>query len=217
MQLYIVRHAETHWNVEHRIQGWSDSKLTETGVCQAKALAERLKNLRLNAIYSSDSGRAVTTAQCIALWHGIDVIPVKELRETSWGEWEGMTAEEIAVRYPEEWEKFSNRDIQEHKDTLEIDSVSHVPGGETVAQASERMIRGLDMILSKHSGENDTALLVGHGGSLRFLITKLIGISPMLAKRFHLDNTSISLFQVGPNMHGVVHGINDISHLMANS
>src|ERR1700722_88018 len=84
MQLLIARHAETHWNVEHRIQGWSDSKLTEAGTCQAKALAERLKNKRITAIYSSDSGRAITTAQCVALWHGMDVAPMKELRETSW-------------------------------------------------------------------------------------------------------------------------------------
>ena len=159
----------------------------------------------------------MTTAQCIALWHGLDVVQMKELRETSWGDWEGMTSDEISKRDPEGWVKFMSRQESVEKDSVEVDSISHVPGGETVAQASERMIRGLDTIVSKHKDCEDGVLIVGHGGSLRFLITKVIGISPMLAKRFHLDNTSLSEFHFVPGEHGVVHGLNDVSHLMARS
>jgi broad specificity phosphatase PhoE len=214
MQLLIARHAETVWNVEHRIQGWTDSKLTVTGTQQAKALAERLRYKRLAAIYCSDSGRAMATAECVAIWHGMDVTPLQELRETSWGLWEGMTAEDIAVKYPDAWEKFRARDNVSAAEAVETDSVTHVPGGETVTQASDRLHRGLDIILSKYSDSNDPVLLVGHGGSVRFILTRAIGISPAHARRFHIDNASLSEIHIGKDEPAVIHSLNDISHLV---
>jgi broad specificity phosphatase PhoE len=214
MQLLIARHAETLWNVEHRIQGWTDSKLTATGTLQARSLAERLRKKRLAAIYCSDLGRAITTSECIALWHGKDPIPMQEFRETSWGDWEGMTADEIAVKYPDDWSKFRSRDQTQAQESVETDSVTHVPGGETIAQASERLNRGLDSVLAKHEDATDPVLIVGHGGSLRFLLTRALGIGPSYAKRFHIDNTSLSELHFSPTAVPVIHMLNDVSHLM---
>jgi len=214
MQLLIARHAETMWNVEHRIQGWTDSKLTATGTLQARSLAERLRKKRLAAIYCSSSGRAITTAECIALWQGRDPIPMDDFRETSWGQWEGMTADEIALKYPDDWAKFRTKDNPTEDEEVETDSITYVPGGETIAEASKRINKGLDAVIQKHMDSDDPILIVGHGGSLRFLFTRAIGIGPSYAKRFHIDNTSLSEIHFSPTAVPVIHTLNDVSHLM---
>ena len=224
MQLLIVRHAETVWNVQRRIQGWADSKLTAQGTHQAQALAERLRTYKLHAIYCSDAGRAQITAECIGLWHDhIEIMPLEELRETSWGEWEGMTADEISAKWPDEWQKFLQHGRDAHAEPgsaegkaneADWDTIKAVPGGETMAEVSARISRGLKKVHERHKTDEERVLVVGHGGSLRFLFTDALHLRPMYARRFHLDNTSLSEIWYMRGQSPVLHLLNDISHIV---
>jgi broad specificity phosphatase PhoE len=213
MQLMIARHAETTWNVERRIQGWTDSPLTTHGTQQARALADRLRAGKIDAIYSSDSLRAIRTAECVGLWHDLEVTPIVHLRESSWGDWEGMTADEISERYPELWPKFVKRGQDTSMDDADWESTTLVPGGESAQTASDRIGVALEQIKAKHAGSSDRVLVVGHGGSLRFIFTHALGIRPIYARRFHVDNTALSEIWYTAHHLPVIHLVNDISHL----
>jgi len=215
MQLLIARHAETTWNVERRIQGWTDSALTVHGTQQARALADRLRTTKLTAIYSSDSPRAIMTAECVGLWHELEVVSTPNLRESSWGEWEGLTADEISGRYPELWPKFVARGQDSSEDDADWESTTLVPGGESMKDASDRIALALQEIRARHVASAERILVVGHGGSLRFLITNVLGMRAGSARRFHLDNTSLSEIWFKRDHPPVLHLLNDISHLVA--
>jgi broad specificity phosphatase PhoE len=143
--LLLARHGETDWNRELRIQGHSDVDLNEAGRAQARALAEELAGVDLDAVYSSDLSRARETADIVAATKGLRVRIDPELREREYGSWEGLTREEIEQRFG----------THAHHD------------GETDAQVRERMVRAATRIVAAHPGEN--VLVVSHGGALNAL------------------------------------------------
>ena len=99
--VYLVRHGETAWNRERRFQGHQDVPLSPAGLFQAERLAQRLKSETFDAVYSSDLKRAVQTAEIVARELALPVVTLKGLRERSMGEWEGLTQEEVAARFPD--------------------------------------------------------------------------------------------------------------------
>jgi broad specificity phosphatase PhoE len=102
-RVILWRHGQTSWNVERRFQGTTDVQLTETGVAQARRAARLLASLRPDAIVASDLSRAASTAAELAALTGLDVTHDEALRETYAGVWQGLTHEEIVVRYGEEY------------------------------------------------------------------------------------------------------------------
>src|SRR5262245_65615545 len=100
-ELLLTRHGETDWNREHRVQGHTDVPLNENGREQARALAERLVDVPLAAIYASDLARARETAEIVARRLGLGVVLDPGLREKNFGSWEGLTDVEIAERFPD--------------------------------------------------------------------------------------------------------------------
>src|SRR5918996_6105843 len=108
-EILLIRHGETLWNQQRRMQGQNDSPLTPNGLEQARKLARRLKDVAFTALYSSDLGRAHQTARCIADATGHDVIAERGLRERDFGIFEGLTNAEIKARYPEDYELFAKR------------------------------------------------------------------------------------------------------------
>ena len=109
-EILLIRHGETLWNQQGRMQGQNDSPLTPTGLEQARKLARRLKDVAFTALYSSDLGRAHQTARCIADATGHEIIADRGLRERSFGIFEGLTNAEIQVRHPEDYALFAKRD-----------------------------------------------------------------------------------------------------------
>ena len=105
MRLILVRHGQTEWNAGGRYQGQSNVALSDTGRKQARFLAERFPVRQLDAIYTSDLDRAKETAECVGKRLGLTVCPEKAFRELSFGDWEGLTYQEISSRWPEEAEK----------------------------------------------------------------------------------------------------------------
>ncbi|MGZ9031223.1 MAG: histidine phosphatase family protein [Burkholderiaceae bacterium] len=152
-QLLVIRHGETAWNAEHRIQGHLDIPLSSTGMRQAGRLAERLANEPVHAVYSSELARAWLTAEPVAERLGLQVLPEPRLRERSFGIFEGLTLDEIAAQHPEAFRLWRGRDPAWAMD-----------GGETGQQLIDRVLEALHDIAGRHRDE--TVALVTHGGVL---------------------------------------------------
>jgi broad specificity phosphatase PhoE len=147
--LLLVRHGETDWNADGRLQGHTDRPLSDYGRRQARELAGELEDEELEAIYSSDLTRARETAEIVGERLGLPVALYPDLREKDWGTWEGLTA-------------------------VERDRVEFV--GETTEAHQERILRALRRISQRHSG-GGRVLVVTHGGSMRRVQTAALGIS----------------------------------------
>ncbi len=151
--LLLARHGETDWNRDRRIQGHSDTPLNETGRAQARELARALAEIELVAGYSSDLSRARETAAIALGGRGIEVVALPELRERSFGSWEGLGDDEIPVRFPQEYERWSAG----HGDGA-VDSEPH-------GTLLDRVRRAVDRIARDHPEGN--VLVVSHGGPIR--------------------------------------------------
>ncbi len=180
-QVFIVRHGQTEWNIANIRQGHLDSPLTEAGVAQARALARRLLRERFTALYSSDLGRAVQTAQIIAQATGHEVITDPRLRERHLGIFQGLVGDEIREKYPEEYKL--------HR-SLGPDYV--IPGGESVQQQVARNLAYLNEIAAKHLGE--TILVITHGGVLSGLFRHTFSIPFEAPRRFEFTNAGLNVF-----------------------
>ena len=146
--LLLVRHGETDWNAEGRLQGHTDLPLNERGRRQAQSLAEELAGQEIAAVYSSDLARARQTAAVVAARLGLPVAVEADLREKNWGTWEGLTAaERERVAYE----------------------------GETTAEHRERTLRAVRRIAGRHPGRR--VAVVTHGGSLRRVQAAALGIA----------------------------------------
>jgi probable phosphoglycerate mutase len=180
-RLIIVRHGETEANLAGRWQGHGDSPLTEVGVAQAEAVAQRLGDCGFSTLYSSDLGRAHQTARIIAGQTGHAVVLDRRLRERHLGVFQGLTRAEMADRYPEAYRLYrtSGPDYA-------------IPGGESARQRFERAIAGLEEIALKHAGE--TVVVVTHGGVLNGLMRYALGIPLDSPRQFKIWNGSINVF-----------------------
>jgi broad specificity phosphatase PhoE len=146
--LLLVRHGETDWNAEGRLQGHTDRPLTPFGREQAKKLAERLEGDGIAAVYASDLSRARETAEIVGERLGLTVVIDPDLREMNWGSWEGLTGPE--------------------RDRVEF-------VGETTEEHADRTLRAVRRIAEGHPGER--VLVVTHGGSVRRLQTAVYGMA----------------------------------------
>lgn len=203
-QIYLARHGETEWNAIQRIQGFSNSSLNDLGHRQAKALAERLRRTEIKAIYSSDLSRAMETAAPIASLLNLTIQSMTELRERGYGDWEGMTLGEVAEKFPEEWHKY-------HK-LREIDAP--IPGGEVWEDVYLRVVKAVEAVIARHPDNDDTVLIVGHGGSLRVAVLHALAASLSMITHLKLDNAGLSRLDYRGLTHGSVVFLNDTSHLI---
>lgn len=152
-RIIVIRHGETQWNVDSRIQGHGDSPLTAAGVEQAEALARRLAQEKFEVLISSDLGRAMQTAQRIGALSRHPVIPDARFRERGFGAGEGMGYDEINRRFPGAFSRSG-----------EVDPDYAIPGGESRRQFHERVAAAFESVVREHSGK--TVVVVAHGGVL---------------------------------------------------
>lgn len=198
-RVYIVRHGETEWNAQGRIQGHTDIGLSEKGREQARAVARRLTEVPFDVAYSSDLSRTRETAQIVLGERSIPLHSTPQLREYNKGVFEGLTAQEYSLRYPELYQA-----------SLVNDPDFAPPGGETIRQTTARMAQLVAQLRERHLDE--TVLIVGHGGSLRSLIVSLLAFPLEANWKFVMRNCALSIIYTYPD-NAVLHLYNDTSHL----
>lgn len=206
-KLLLVRHGETEMGRNRFLCGQTDEPLNSQGLHQIERLGERLADVHLDAIYSSDLQRAWSTAQAVATPHHIAVTPWPEIREMDFGRCEGLTFAQVEKRYPEVARLWLAR-----SPTLSY------PGGESLDNF-ERRVNSLSARLRKHRA-TDTIVLVAHLGSLRLMLCCLLGIPRQHWWQFQLDYASLSTLEthprgINPESDGqaMLMVLNDTSHL----
>jgi len=179
--LIVIRHGETEWNREKRMQGTTDTPLSDIGRSQAQALGRRLAARRFSALYSSDLSRAHDTARAVAGHTGHRITVDPRLQERRFGIFEGLLASEIVERYPEEHARFASRDA---------DFV--VPGGESARQFTQRCLGCLAEIADRHRGGE--VVVVSHGLVLDSLYRSSQGLDHGAPRPVPLINASVNVF-----------------------
>lgn len=198
-RLIAIRHGETAWNADGRLQGQLDIPLNARGQRQAACLAEALRHEDLAAIYSSDLCRARATAQALAGPLGLAVHTDAGLRERCFGVFEGATREEVALRWPEERVRWQSRD-PEHTP----------PGGESLRVFSARCVASASRLAQAHPGQ--TIALVCHGGVLDSLYRAATGQALDAPRTWLLTNAGINRLLHSGGRFTLV-GWSDTSHL----
>jgi len=188
MKIFTVRHGETDWNAQRRLQGHSDIPLNEMGLQQAENLGLRLAKEKIDIIYSSDLLRAANTARAIASHHNAEVVTSSRLREKSFGIYEGRLIDEVYEDI--DWD--------------------FPDGGEHVDAAFARIQGYLDEITA--SGYENIAI-VGHYGSVTACICYFLKLPTCERMKFEVGNTAIHSFELDANGKWSMTLENDISHL----
>ena len=206
LQVYLVRHGETQWNAERRIQGQSDSPLTAKGEQQAMQVATRAKELGITHIISSDLGRTRRTAEIIAQACGCDILLDPRLRELNMGVLETRNIDSLT----QEEENWRRQLVNGTKD-------GRIPQGESMLELSERMHSALASCLELPQGSRP--LLVSHGIALGCLVSTILGLPAWAERRLRLRNCSISRVDYQESQWlasgWVVETAGDVSHLDA--
>ena len=198
-EFMVVRHGETAWNAEGRIQGHLDSPLNEEGLAQAILVGERLGRETLDAFYCSDLGRAQQTAQPLADHIGKRPALSEQLRERHLGVFQGLTGAECERRYPEDYRRFHSRD-PDHE----------VPQGESIRQFFTRVSNFFTDLAVSHEGQR--LVIVTHGGVLDALHRFVRGIPLDHPRDFPIFNASVNRVTCAGGEWSVLHW-GDISHL----
>lgn len=186
-KIILIRHGETAWNAERRLQGHIDIALNAEGVRQADALGAALAGAAFDAIYASDLQRAHQTAQAVAVLHGLPVLAEAGLRERCFGAFEGLLYADIAQRFPREFAAWQARQVD-----------AMMPAGvreaETFRQFYQRCISAIIAIARRHPGQ--TLALVAHGGVLECAYRAALGLSLETPRNFPVLNASINRLTV---------------------
>jgi 2,3-bisphosphoglycerate-dependent phosphoglycerate mutase len=199
-RIIAVRHGETAWNVDARIQGQLDVGLNDTGRWQARRVGEALAGEQITAVYTSDLGRARQTAQSIAEVTGTPVVPEEGLRERSFGIFEGKTFDEIHQTWPDHAHNWRKR----------VPEWQPPEGGESLIQLRERVIRTLAALAARHPGEQ--IVVVAHGGVLDALYRIATGQDVNSPRTWELPNGAINRLLWTPEGFTLV-GWSDTQHL----
>ena len=181
LHLYLARHGETDWNLQKRLQGWTDTTLNQKGEEQAKALGRRLAGIHIGHIYCSTLARSRSTAEIVSGGR-IPITKMQELREQTYGKFQGKYFDGSDPAIVEE---FDRRSV-DPKDTLD--------GGESLEQFYARVKSGLDQILERNT--QGDILIVGHGGTNQQILRALLDLSTEQSLKIEQANDELYLIEV---------------------
>ena len=198
-RILAIRHGETLWNVDSRIQGHLDISLNDTGRWQAERLGLALKDEPIAAIYASDLSRAHDTALAVSRHTGVPVKPEPGLRERSFGEFEGRTFAEIETELPAQAQRWRQRDP------------TFTPaGGESLLMLEARVLRVAARLAAQHPGEQ--IALFAHGGVMDILYRAATRLDLQAPRTWALGNTAVNRLLWSPEGFSLV-GWADVQHL----
>ena len=212
MKVILVRHGETDWNKQRRIQGRTDVELNETGRKQGEALARALQLESVDAIYTSPLKRARETANLIARFHKAEVVALDGLREIDAGKIDGLTYEEIKSQYGD----FLNKWL---KDCTAVGP----PGGSTLRELQDQVWSTFQEIMERrrqskedhHQQQEGVVVVVAHSFPIRLIICKALELELSKFWRLGLDLASICTLDFNPS-NVVLLKLNDTCHLKDN-
>jgi ribonuclease H / adenosylcobalamin/alpha-ribazole phosphatase len=202
-RLILLRHGQTRLSVHRRYSGRGNPPLTETGLLQAAAAADRLAGPaglgEIAAVLTSPLGRARQTADAVGKATGVQVAELNDLTETDFGEWEGLSFTEASERDPELHQRWL------------ADPAVPTPGGESFDQVLARVRVARDRIIADHGGS--TVVVVSHVTPIKTLLRIGLDAGPSLLFRLHLDLASLSVVEFYPDGNASVRLVNDTAHL----
>jgi alpha-ribazole phosphatase/probable phosphoglycerate mutase len=186
-RVYLVRHGQVVGYENFPVYGHTDVALTEVGRLQTEYLAERLRLTPIRAIYCSDLKRSAMGAQIIARYHDVPVHVLPEFREVYFGDWEGLSLQEIHEQFPEELEKRKKA----------LMSFCAPGNGESVAHLSERIMACYRKILGHQEGHD--LLIVGHGAVNRVILCDALGLDLVRMFNLHQDYGCLNIIDYFPD------------------
>ena len=185
IDLLLVRHGQTDWNPAQRVMGRSNIALNAVGIEQAKNLREWLKDVELDAVYSSPMHRAMQTAEIIIEGRaGLKIIEEPGVQEIDYGDWCGMLFAELEEKYNKDY-----NDYRFHPSKMKI------PGGEAVIDTQKRAVAVVEKIRKKHEGHK--VLVVSHADVCKAMLIHYLGIELDLLQKVGCDNGSLSIYRFG--------------------
>jgi len=180
-EIYITRHGETDWNAQQIFRGLADIDLNAAGIKQAELLAGYLKDVQFEAIYCSPLERAQRTARIIAGQHyRLQVDPAMDLIDLDFGEWQGVSAEDVKEKDPETYKRWQ-------KEPQRV----RIPGGESIIDVKKRVQKFLDNTVNKHEG---AILLVSHRIVAKVLILQMLGMDVSHFQNIKMDPCGVTVF-----------------------
>ncbi len=200
--LVLIRHGQTEWNREQRIQGNGDSPLTDLGRAQAAAAAAALLRFDFDALYTSDSGRALQTATPIMASSELAATPEPRLRERHYGLFEGKTRQDIRREFPAIYDAYQQRDPG-----------FVAPEGESSAALQARAVEACTEIALRHSG--GTVAIVSHGGTIQAIARYVLNVPLDLQWRVRLENCGLTIVRYNdafPDRWWLI-TLNEVAHL----
>ena len=201
VKIYLVRHAEAEGNVKEFFQGRSDTEVSEKGRLQLERLAERFKDIPIEALYSSPLKRAFSTAEAVNRFHRLPIITDNELIELNGGDWEGVKWADLPEKFPSELRLWK----------VEINHFS-APGGESTQQVYDRMKTAMKRIASENQGR--TIAVVSHGMAIKAYLNCADGREwDNYKDPGWSDNTAVSLIEYSDELVPRIVFKNDSSHL----
>jgi broad specificity phosphatase PhoE len=200
MAYFLIRHGETSWNKDNRIQGWTDISLSELGFKQAEVLAHALKKIPVQAVYSSDLARAHQTALAYQNQNGHHIRIDQGLREIYFGSWEGKTWQEIITENKDEY----GSGLYDHPD-----SRTHM--GESMNMFKKRASESFKTIVQEHP--HDHVLIFTHGGNIRMILLDLLNQEIDFKHHIPIDNASVTVIERTVDGTLKIVNQNDTSHL----
>jgi len=196
LEVVLVRHGATDWNLQGRCQSSSDRALSEAGERQAEEVAANLSQEKLSAVYSSGLIRARRTAQFISRPHGLPVRIENDVRELDHGALEGLTFNEIKEQYPDFIQRWRTEPAE-----------LQVPGGERLIDVQRRAWEGLNRIVDRHE-EHETVVVVSHNFPILGIICHVTGTHLNSYRSFHLEPCGHTRLQLDTGAWRLTH-IND--------
>ncbi len=197
--ILLVRHGQTEWNRVMRFRGRTDLGLDQVGWTQARALARRLANWPIKAIYTSPLRRARQTAEPLARQLGLSIQPTEGLLDIDYGRWQGRTPEEVAQAEPRLYQLW-----------LEEPQRVQIPGGESLSLVQQRVRLTMEEVVACHPDE--MVLLIGHQVVNKVLICTLLGLDLASFWRIGQDTACLNRFRYHDGLYDVLL-LNDTCHL----
>lgn len=181
IEIIIIRHGETAWNAADIFRGRVNIGLSENGLKQAELLADYLSQRKIKAIYSSPLPRAIQTAEVVARRQRLNAQTMHELTDLDFGEWEGVSRQEVKIKYKQIYDVW-----------LERPDLAKIPGGESLAEARKRALSALEKIMVQN--KEGTVVIITHRVITKVLACALLGLDDSHFWNIEQDNCGVTTF-----------------------